>query len=157
MASAHSYKITLSNNKTKREALDYLLMADESFLLPDLVGRKIIMEKLGLDKQYLRTFDLIKITGHTNKEIEIEAFNKEDVTLIEIKSTQKMLKNNPYGFFFGATANEFELAQKLGHAYRFCFVCLHPQAKSHVLLDLDEVNGMINNKRIQYQISFKSK
>ena len=80
-----------------------------------------------------------------------------EITLIEIKSTKKKLENNPYGFFFGATENEFDIALKLGNKYKFCFVCLHPDTTNYVTLTTKELDKIIKNKRIQYQINLKTK
>lgn len=157
MASRKSYVITLANNKTEKQAIDYLLEANPNFLLPSKEGRKEVVKKLGIETSYSRTFDLILIEGHTNQENIIELTDSEKITLVEIKSTMKFLPENPYGFFFGATENEFNLARKLGQGYLFCFVSLHPESRSYKLLSLDEMNGYIKSKRTQFQINFKNK
>ena len=149
----HSYKITLSNNKTEKQAVNYLLLADKRFLLPTKEGRKQLVEVLGLDKKYSRAFDLFILPGYQNNEQEITVDDVNKITLIELKTTQKYLPNNPKGFFFGATQNEFDLAEKLGEQYKFCFVSLHNNSLSHSLLSLDELNKLIVNKRTQYQIN----
>jgi len=157
LASAHSYKITLNNNKTEKEAIEYLIKDNPSFIEPDKDSRKNILNKLGLAKKFIRAFDLIQVQGHTNLENEFVIDKDSEIILIEIKSTKKKLKNNPYGFFFGATENEFSIAEQLGDNYKFCFVCLHPETKSYVLLSNNELNEIITNKRIQYQINIKTK
>jgi hypothetical protein len=70
VASKHSYKITLSNNATEKDAIQYLLSVDERFLLPTPESRKRIMEVLGIDKRYSRTFDIFMLPGYTNKDSE---------------------------------------------------------------------------------------
>lgn len=157
MASKKSYVITLSNNKTEKQAIDFLLSVNPSFLLPSKEGRKEIVKKLGIDTSYSRTFDLIQIDGHTNQENIIEITDSDEITLVEIKSTMKKLPNNPYGFFFGATENEFKLAAKLGKNFKFCFVSLNAESTNYVLLDLEELEPYIKNKRTQFQINLKSK
>lgn len=153
MASKHSYKITLSNNKTEKQAIDYLLSVDNRFLLPTKEGRKQIVEVLGLDKKYSRTFDLFMLPGYTNSEEEITIDNAGDITLIELKTTQKFLPNNPKGFFFGATQNEFDVAEQFGDRYKFCFVSLHPDSLGFALVTSQELNKKIVNKRTQFQIN----
>lgn len=76
-----------------------------------------------------------------------------ELTLIELKTTQKKLINNPDGFFFGATENEFNLAQTLGMRYMFCFISLHAESAKYICLTLDELEPRIKTKRIQYQIN----
>ncbi len=157
MASKQSYVITLSNNRTEKQAIDYLLSVNKNFLLPDKNGRKAIVTKLNIETSFSRTFDLILIEGHTNQENTIEISDSDQIILIEIKSTMKKLPNNPYGFFFGATENEFNLAQQLGKNFKFCFVSLNPESMGYKLLDLEELTPYIKNKRTQFQINLKTK
>lgn len=69
---------------------------------------------------------------------------------------KKKLVNNPRGFFFGATENEFNLAKKFEAKFRFCFVSLHPESRSYKLLTLSELNSIIKTKRVQYQINLEN-
>ena len=78
----------------------------------------------------------------------------EDLIFIELKTTKKYLPENPKGFFFGATENEFNFGEILGSRFRFCFVSLHEKGSSYALLTLSELEGRIKNKRIQFQINF---
>ena len=156
MAQEKSYTITLSNNTTEKEAQRYLLESNPNFILPDLNGRKAVVDIFNLEKRYRRSFDLLMIEGHTNKGHPIHTDNKREITLLEIKSTKKRLPNNPYGFFFGATENEFNLAEQLGEQYKFCFVCLHPETKSYAILSLPDLEKIIHNKRVQYQINLQN-
>ena len=153
MAGQHSYTITVDNNRTEKEAVDYLLSTDIHFINPSKESRKVIMEKLGLEKGFARAFDLIIVKGHTNNEHLIDIQNPKDITLVELKTTKKKLVNNPKGFFFGATKNEFDLAERLGDQFRFCFVSLHPESKSYALLTLPELRSLIKTERVQYQIN----
>lgn len=152
MALEHSYKITISNNKTEQRALDYLIHADSRFLIPTKESRKHILEILKLPSRYSRAFDLFTIPGHTNTEREIVIKKANTITLIELKTTQKYLPHNPSGFFFGATQNEFNLAKRLGKQYKFCFVSLHSNSPNHQLLTYKELEKRMRNKRIQFQI-----
>jgi hypothetical protein len=153
MASDHSYSITLSNNKTEKQAIDYLLSTNKEFLLPTKEGRKRIMEILQLDKKYSRAFDLFMLPGHVNTESSVVFDDLSNITLIELKTTMKYLPNNPKGFFFGATQNEFDLATLLGNKYKFCFVSLHENSLSFSLLSLSELEERIITKRLQHQIN----
>ncbi len=153
MAGSHSYVITKSNNRTENEAIAFLLKQNPRFIHPDKEGRKRIMESLKLDKKFSRAFDLVIVGKHTNHEKAIEALTTEPVTLIELKTTKKKHLKNPEGFFFGATKNEFDLAEKMGDGYMFCFVSLHPESLSYALLTLKELEKRIRTKRLQYQIN----
>ena len=153
MASAHSYGGTKKNNKTEYEAIAYLLKCDPRYNHLDKEGRKRVMEVLGLDKRFLRAFDLVLVKGWTDKDSLLSLTDKEDITLVELKTTKKHLPNNPSGFFFGATENEFKLAELMGDRYKFCFISLHPDSCSHALLTLQELEKRMKAKRVQYQIN----
>ena len=156
MAHAHSYLITLSNNKTEKEALNLLLAERADLLIPDAKGRKAIVEALGIDKRFRRTFDLVRIPGHRFGEAQVEIQDPGSITLFEIKSTKKLLPDFPKGFFFGATENEFDLAKLLGARFQFCFVSLHPQQptdKRIAYFSLLQLEQLIRTKRTQFQVN----
>ena len=153
MAYEHSYTITLANNNSEKEAINYLLNTDKNYLNPDKESRKKILEFLGIDRKYFKAFDLILIPGYTNLEEIIELENFNQITFIELKTTKKKLPNLPKGFFFGATQNEFDFAELLGEKFKFCFVSIHPESLSHCLLSLQDLEEIIRTKRIQYQIN----
>jgi hypothetical protein len=153
MANNHSYTITLDNNKSEKEAINYLIESNIEFLNPDKESRKFIMNKLNIPSKFSRAFDLIMIKGRNNKSQTIELYDSDDIILIELKTTKKKLLNLPKGFFFGATESEFQLARLLNDKYKFCFVSIHIESPSYSLLTLDELEKIIKTKRIQYQIN----
>ncbi|MCX5787373.1 MAG: hypothetical protein NTX64_02525 [Elusimicrobia bacterium] len=154
MARAHSFKITLSNNKTEIEGFDYLLEREPEWFRPDTKGRKQLLQVFGLEGRYARAFDLVWVRGRTRQEnAAYVAASTDDVVFIELKTTKKKLPDNPYGFFFGATKNEFDFAERLGDKFCFCFTCLHPEVLSHKLLSLQELEPLIKTKRVQFQIN----
>lgn len=153
MASAHSYGGTTKNNKTENEAITYLMKCDSRYILPNKEGRKRVLEVLGLAKSFSKAFDLVLVKGRTSKYSLSRLTGKENITLVEMKTTKKRLPNNPSGFFFGATKNEFKLAKLMGDRYKFCFISLHPESCSNALISLQDLEKRIRSKRIQYQIS----
>ena len=153
MASNQSYTITLENNKSEKEAIDFLMNSDSKFISPDKTSRKKLLEVFKIDPKYARAFDLLLIPGHTNLEEVIELESLENVTFIELKTTKKKLPNLPKGFFFGATQSEFDIAELLGEKYLFCFVSLHPETMKYALMSLNELNKIIRTKRVQFQIN----
>ena len=157
MSKAHSFIITLSNNKTEKEGLDFVLGASRDLFLPDRHGRKQILELLGLDKKFSRAFDLIRVKGANADSNTLPISNPKDITLIELKTTKKRLPDNPYGFFFGATENEFDLAELMGMQLNFAFVCIHPDCPSVKFLTLAELKPLMRKKRTQFQINLHSK
>ena len=153
MASVQSYTITLENNKSEKEAIDFLLKSNSEFICPDKDSRKKLLEIFNIDSKYSRAFDLILIAGHTNLEEVIQLESLDDVVFVELKTTKKKLPNLPKGFFFGATQSEFEIAEQLGEKYQFCFVSLHPESNGYKLVSLEKLKTLIRSKRIQYQIN----
>ena len=151
MAHEHSYGATIKNNKTENSAVDFLLLSDSRFRQPTKEERKELLIRLGLPTTFARAFDLVLLPRADYTDI--LKVPLEEIILIELKTTQKKLPENPNGFFFGATENEFKLADKLGEQYRFCFISLHPESKSFALLSSNELTLKIKTKRLQYQIN----
>ena len=155
MSRSHSFIITLSNNITEKAGVKYLLENHIGFFLPSKESKKTILSLLGLEIKFQKSFDLVFIPSLDVDVLSDHLINTnfEELILIELKTTMKYLPNNPKGFFFGATENEFEFARQLGDKFRFCFVSLHENSKSFSLLTLSELEAIIRNKRIQYQIN----
>lgn len=151
MAYKHSYGATVKNNKTENSAVDFVLTTNSHFRQPTKEERKALLVRFGLPSTFARAFDLVLLPSA--EETDALKVPIEKIILIELKTTQKKLPENPKGFFFGATENEFKLADKLGEQYKFCFVSLHPESKNFVLLTLDELAKRIKTKRLQYQIN----
>mgnify|MGYP003575932289 CR=1 FL=1 len=155
MARAHSFVITVSNNKTEKEAIDYLVANATGFFYVDTGVRRQILELLELSPKFARAFDMIfipRFEGHAVTEQTIGT-HRDEIILVELKATKKYLPENPKGFFFGATENEFKFGRLLGDKFRFCFVCLNELSPSFVMLTIDELEARIRTKRIQYQIN----
>lgn len=155
MARAHSFVITVSNNKTEKEAVDYLVANATGFFYVDSQTRKQILELLDLPKTFARAFDMIFIPRYEGQVVteQIIETHLDEIILIELKATKKYLPENPKGFFFGATENEFKFGKLLSDKFRFCFVCLNELSPSFVMLTIDELEAIIRTRRIQYQIN----
>ncbi len=61
MARAHSFVITVSNNKTEKEGIDYLTAHATGFFYVDSDARQQILELLEMPRTYARAFDMIYI------------------------------------------------------------------------------------------------
>ena len=153
MAYSHSYTITIDNNISEKEAINYLLKTDLNFINPDKESRKRLLELINIDKKFSKAFDLILIPGFTSLFEIIELENFDQITFVELKTTKKFLPELPKGFFFGATQNEFDFAELLGERFKFCFVSLNPESLSYKLLSMEDLEKIIKTKRIQYQIN----
>jgi hypothetical protein len=151
----HSFTITRKNNATEKEGIQYMESLNEGFFVIDKNERKRILELLEQPKNFARSFDMVHIPRLAGEQLSLEAIEThiDEVTLVELKCTRDLLPNNPKGFFFGATQNEFDFGERLGDKFRFCFVCLNPESLSHALLSVPKLEEIIRTSRIQYQIN----
>jgi hypothetical protein len=155
MAVSTSHTITIRNNISEKEGIQYILDNYKEIFNPDAKVRKELLKRFNIDQRFSKAFDLIQIPGSDNTIEEINIDDIEVINFIELKTTKKKLLNNPSKFFFGATQNEFDLADQLGNKYKFCFVSLHEESKSASFLSKEEVFSIIQNKRIQFQINLR--
>ena len=144
MSRKHSFVLTLSNNVTEKEGVNFLIENYTGFFKIDLLTKKQLLDMLNIEHRFLQSFDLVYIP---------DLVGIEDIILVELKTTKKYLPENPKGFFFGATENEFNFGKLLGAKFRFCFVSLNEKGSSYSLQTLEELEARIRNRRIQYQIN----
>jgi hypothetical protein len=155
MSRKHSFLLTLSNNITEKEGVNFLIENYTGFFKIDLITKKELLDLLKIEHRFLQAFDLIYLPEMVGKITDTDFIQTylEDIILVELKTTKKYLPENPKGFFFGATENEFNFGKRLGSRFRFCFVSLHEKGSSYAFLTLDELEERIKNRRIQYQIN----
>ncbi|WP_412559473.1 hypothetical protein [Winogradskyella sp. MIT101101] len=155
MSRKHSFKLTLSNNVTEKQGINYLIEEHTGFFKIDKETKKLLLDKVGVPYNYLQSFDMVYIPKLKGIEFEKEYIEThlDEILFIELKTTKKYLPENPKGFFFGATENEFNFGKLLGDRFRFCFVCLNEKSPSYVMLTIKELEKIIRNKRIQFQIN----
>lgn len=142
----------LKNLKTEKEGILILKEKISNFHTPNSEERKYIYKVLDIDyKKYSRSVDGIILNVPNIYDIR----NEKDVTLVEIKTTKaKNATELPYGAFFGITQNEEDLF-KVKKNFRLCIV--HSINKEYILITYKEYEALIQNKRVQYQVNFKSK
>ena len=142
----------IKNLKTEKEGIRVLKSLNSNFLVPTTEERKHIYKKFKIDySKYSRSVDGIILNVNSIDEIK----SLDDFLFVEIKTTKsKSVKELPFGVFFGFTKNEEDLFESLKN-YRLCIV--HVILQKYYLLDHNEYLSLIQNKRIQYQINFKSK
>jgi len=155
MSRKHSFVLTLSNNVTEKEGVNYLIENHTGFFKIDLATKRELLDLLNMSHKFLQAFDLIYVPEMVGKVADKNFIHTylEDIILVELKTTKKYLPENPKGFFFGATENEFNFGILLGDRFRFCFVCLNEKSLSFALLTTQELEGIIKNRRIQFQIN----
>ncbi|MGE0635105.1 MAG: hypothetical protein AB7G44_14820 [Bacteroidia bacterium] len=155
MSRKHSFTLTLSNNVTEKEGINFLIENYTGFFKIDLRTKKELLDLLKIEYRFLQAFDLIYVPDMVGKPVNSSFLQTylEDIILVELKTTKKYLPENPKGFFFGATENEFKFGELLGDRFRFCFVSLNEKGSSFSLQTIQELEQRIKNKRIQFQIN----
>ena len=121
MSRKHSFTLTLSNNTTEKEGVLFLLDNHTGFFKIDLEAKKELLDLLKIERRYLQSFDLIYIPDMVGKTINSNFLKTylEDIIFVELKTTKKYLPENPKGFFFGATENEFNFGKILENKFLF--------------------------------------
>ena len=153
---------SLSNKGTEKEGIS-LLLTDARFQVVDLPTKRRILELIDKPGAFgIQTFDAVMTPGPAAP---ITLGNIDEVfatlRLIEMKTTRKRIQNaSLHGFFFGATEREYDMARTLGERYLFAFIVLSDTNEYGrpfaVLLTLDEVERRTQQRRIQYQVNFRS-
>ena len=144
-----------------------LLLRDPRFQLISLPTKRRILElienMIGTSGAYgIQTFDLV-MTPTPVAPITPESVDEHfgTLTLVEMKTTKGAVADQGLrGFFFGATEREYAMAKALGRQYCFAFVVLNETnvygKPFAVLLTLDEVEARTRQRRVQYQVNFKT-
>ena len=141
----------LKNLNTEKIGIRILKELVKGFMVPSKEQRKYVYELCNIDyKKYSRSVDGIIMNAESFDLIK----SKSDFYFVEIKTTNaKNVTNLPYNVFFGFTKNEEDLFKKLDN-YRLCIV--HTGMRKHKLLTFTEYNSLVQTKRVQYQINFRS-
>ena len=139
------------NLRTEKEGLHVLKEQVKGFHIPSKEDKKHLYSICDIEyKRFSRSIDGVVLKVKSVSDVR----SREDFLLIEVKTTKsKSVKKLPYGVFFGFTQNEEELFSTQSN-YRLCIV--HLILEEYCFLTFDEYKGLIQNKRIQYQINFRS-
>lgn len=153
---------SLSNKGTENKGLA-LLLTNRRFQAVSVVTKRRILELIGIEGAFgIQTFDAI-ITEVPRPPITLENIEQHisEIRLVEMKSTRKPIASAELrNFFFGATEREYAMAKALGERYLFAFIVLNDANKYKrpfaALLSLEEVERRTRQRRIQYQVNFRS-
>lgn len=145
-------KQNLKNLKTEKDGLDVLREKLQGFVVPTKEERRVLYGLCDIEyRRFSRSIDGVLLFVDSIKEVK----SRKDFQFIEVKTTKsKSVSELPYGVFFGFTQNEEELFRSQPN-YRLCIV--HTLLQEFCLIDFEEYESLIQNKRIQYQINFKRK
>jgi hypothetical protein len=139
----------LQNLSSENDGLKYLINQDSSLIVPTLDQKKKLLRIVGKPNIYSRSFDLVRIKASNFDSIS----STDDFELVEVKVTKKYLKDFPKNFFFGMTQNEDLLLKELDGIFTLCLVSIHETKPCHIFLTHKDLELLIKNKRIQYQIN----
>ena len=67
MSRKHSFVLTLSNNATEKEGVNYLIENHTGFFKIDLVTKKELLDLMNMSHKFLQAFDLIYIPEMASK------------------------------------------------------------------------------------------
>lgn len=132
--------------------MDVLLNSNNGFYIPSKEEKMRLYELCDINyKKYSRSVDCIKLNVDSIELVK----TKSDFEFIEVKTTSdQKVKQLPYGVFFGFTQNEENLFKTISN-YKLCIV--HTILREYYTMGFEEYEDLIQTKRIQYQINFKTK
>lgn len=91
MSRKHSFTLTLSNNVTEKEGVNYLIENTTGFFKIDLLTKRHLLDLLQIEHRFLQAFDLIYVPEMVGKVIDSTFIQTylEDIILVELKTTKK--------------------------------------------------------------------
>ena len=143
----------VANRKREKRGFDLLAKRIPGFYRPTSSEKDHLLRLLGISPRFKQTFDAIRLTVPSYADVK----SAQDFDLIEVKTTDECLPDLPHGFFFGMTDNEEMLLKVFEGKYFLCLVCLDERTPGCCLLSWKELQQLIQNKRIQYQINLRAK
>ena len=90
MSRKHSFILTLSNNVTEKEGVNYLIANHTGFFKVDLTMKKELLNLLKIDHKFLQDFDLIYTPDMLGKIITVDFLQTslEDIILVELNNEE---------------------------------------------------------------------
>lgn len=144
-------KENLEKLKTEKDGIEILQEQVRGFMVPTVEEKRKLYALCDIEyRRFFKSIDGIVLLVRSIDKVK----TYKDFLFVEVKTTKsKSVKQLPYGAFFGFTENEEELFKNQSN-YRLCIV--HTVLKEYCLITFSEYEQLIQNKRIQYQINFKS-
>lgn len=133
----------VSRHQTAKKAIQILIDKNLGFIQPTAKQKKVLLVEFAKNNKVLygRAFDIIRISGNPNIDLDSYSSVQENInciTIYEIKSTsRKKIDENFKGYFFALTTAELLVAQNLRNQYKFAFV--NTRTEDFLELSLAEV------------------
>ena|SRR3989344_8867027 len=144
-----------SNKKTADIAAKFLCEVNPSFRTPSKKEKKnIVLAFANKNKTvYGRAFDIIKLKKNLDlNDLDEIIKNLTNITLYELKSTNRQIKKDFKGYFFSLSTAELLTAQNLREHFKFVFVSI--KNKEYFELTLQELFAKSKNIYPSWSISF---
>jgi hypothetical protein len=112
----------------------------EGFVVPTANQRNVLLVAFAKKGAviYGKAFDMVKAPESVNLDDEGSVTkNLKQITIYEVKSTNRKLDENFRGYFFSMSTAELLVAQSLGERFKFAFV--NTQTKQHRELTLLDI------------------
>jgi hypothetical protein len=156
------FKKSERNHALERSARDFILL-HARFQRPTSAVKRRILEELGFAGAFTAaSFDLI-MTTQPQPRLQLAEIPAalDQITLIEMKTTAKPVQNvSLAGYFFGTSETQYNLADMAGSRLRWAFVVMNAEndygRPFFTLLTTDEVRESTRNRRVQFQVNFKT-
>ncbi len=127
--------------QTAKRAVQILVAAGIGFQEPTKTERRALAVAFAMDGKivYGAAFDVLRVSSPIDLSNPPEIHRRlSDITLFEIKSTNRpTIKDDFGGYFFDLTTAELLVAQSLGAQYRFAFV--NTITGTHIELSLNQL------------------
>jgi hypothetical protein len=148
------------NHRLESWGKDFVLL-DRRFQRPARGTKAEILRLLGLSGDYTgASFDLT-MTRRPSPELTIGNVGEyiDEITLIEMKTTAKAIRNKALGgFFFGSSETQYHLSEAAKDRILWAFVVLNEDndygRPFFTLLTFNEVQTKTRTKRVQFQVNF---
>lgn len=94
MSRKHSFVLTLSNNVTEKEGINFHIENYTGFFKIDLATKKELLDLLQIEHKYLQAFDLIYIPEMVGKTVKFSSIKTylEDIILVELKTKKNIFQ-----------------------------------------------------------------
>jgi len=101
MSRKHSFKLTLSNNVTEKQGINYLIEEQTGFFKIDKEMKRELLDRVKIPHNFLQSFDMVYIPKLKGIEFEKDYIEThlDEILFVELKTTKKYLPENPKGFF----------------------------------------------------------
>ena len=145
----------LSGSATAKRALSLLVAKGVGYIVPTPAQRKNLVVAFAKNDMiiYGKAFDCVRLNGEVDLDsVDAIEANFARITVIEIKSTRKGVRENFGGHFFSLSGAEMLVSQSLKDRFKFAFVNVN--TGEHLELSMAETFARARNVYPGWSIMF---